>query len=181
MKNINIKTKKRIITVVGILASTMIIVMIATQFKKEPMKDTVISHSNSEAGSVVVDTPNESDLTKNSDVNTAPSPKTTEGTQNSNGAVDTGTEQKIQEDIPKKPTYTKEQLTDPTKKPNGEKVESPPKDAGNENTSASESSKTKTESSGGLPGFSNVPDGGANQVTKANDMYENGKKIGKMN
>lgn len=33
---------------------------------------------------------------------------------------------------------------------------------------------------GGLPGFDNVPDGGANTVTNADDMYENGNKIGDM-
>lgn len=33
---------------------------------------------------------------------------------------------------------------------------------------------------GGLPGFDNVPDGGANTVIDADDMYENGNKIGDM-
>ena len=38
----------------------------------------------------------------------------------------------------------------------------------------------KPQGGGGLPGFDNVPDGGANQVTNADDMYENGNKIGSM-
>ena len=37
-----------------------------------------------------------------------------------------------------------------------------------------------TNTSGGLPGFDNVPNAGENQVTEADDMYENGNKIGIM-
>ena len=56
------------------------------------------------------------------------------------------------------PTYTPE---DTEKKPTPPPVEKP-------------------QGGGGLPGFDNVPDGGANQVTNADDMYENGNKIGSM-
>ncbi len=42
------------------------------------------------------------------------------------------------------------------------------------------SEPSKPQGGGGLPGFDNVPDGGANQVTNADDMYENGNKIGDM-
>ena len=77
-----------------------------------------------------------------------------------------------------KPAQPEEEtLTDPEKKPDGTEVEAtpepvdhdtyvPPADDGN--------------SGGVLPGFDFVPDGGANTVIQADDMYENGNKIGSM-
>lgn len=40
--------------------------------------------------------------------------------------------------------------------------------------------ESKPQGGGGLPGFDNVPDGGANQRERLDDMYENGNKIGDM-
>ena len=47
-------------------------------------------------------------------------------------------------------------------------------------TKTEKKTESKTKSSGGLPGFDKVPDGGKNHVTEADDMYENGNKIGDM-
>ncbi len=86
-------------------------------------------------------------------------------------------EQSIQPEVEKPAQPEEETLTDPEKKPDGTEVEAtpepvdhdtyvPPADDGN--------------SGGVLPGFDFVPDGGANTVIQADDMYENGNKIGSM-
>lgn len=86
-------------------------------------------------------------------------------------------EQSIQPEVEKPATPEEETLTDPEEKPDGTRVEAtpepvdhdtyvPPADDGN--------------SGGVLPGFDFVPDGGENTVIQADDMYENGNKIGSM-
>lgn len=49
-----------------------------------------------------------------------------------------------------------------------------------EDTEKKPTPPAESKPSGGLTGFDNVPDGGANTVTNADDMYENGNKIGDM-
>ena len=40
--------------------------------------------------------------------------------------------------------------------------------------------ESKPQGGGGLPGFDNVPNAGANQGERLDNMYENGNKIGDM-
>lgn len=186
MKNMNDKTKKRLILAGGVLISAVLLVMIGARFTKEPVTEADVPSQSTEISDVMVEDPNEIATTEKEEEVTAVPTGVTEEPKQDSGVVDTGTEQKIQEDIPEKPTYTKEQLTDPTQKPNGEKVESPKaeeKDTTPTATPKPKKTETSTEqnASGGLPGFDSVPDGGANQVTEADDMYENGNKIGDMN
>ncbi|MFI3228303.1 MAG: DUF6550 family protein [Clostridia bacterium] len=107
----------------------------------------------------------------------------TEPEKDANGD-DQGTEQTIQSDVEEKPTYTEEQLSDPTQTPSGEPVEVPTVD--DEDVAETETDQSTTQpsssssSSGGLPGFSDVPYAGENQVEHLDDMYENGNKIGYM-
>ena len=49
-----------------------------------------------------------------------------------------------------------------------------------EDTEKKSAAESKPQNDGELPGFDNVPDGGTNQVINADDMYENGNKIGDM-
>ena len=111
-------------------------------------------------------------------------------TENNKNGVDKGTNQTIQVDVKKPKEPTKEELTDPTKKPDGEKVEEPPKNIDHDKVEKPEEPpKKKDEPQGGdknnkgqtyLPGFGWVENSGENQGTKAEDMYENGNKIGNM-
>lgn len=187
MKNMNDKTKKRLILAGGVMISVALLVMIGVRFVKEPITDTEIPVQSSETSDVVVDDANNTATTEKEEEVTAAPIEVTEEPKQDSSAVDTGTEQTIQADIPEKPTYTEEQLTDPTQKPNGEKAD-PPKEEEKDTTPTAtptpKPEKTETteeqKTSGGLPGFDSVPDGGENQVIEADDMYENGNKIGDM-
>ena len=186
MNNINDKTKKRLIIFGGLAVSIVLIILIAAQFKKEPVKEADIPMQSIETSVAAVDSQNKLQI-KEAESTTA---KISEDSQKVNGAVDTGTEQKIQGDVPKKPTKPS---TDSTKTPSVEKTDPPkagdtplpststPKPAKPEKKIEKKVETTKTQPSGGLPGFDNVPDGGENQVTEAGEMYENGNKIGDMN
>jgi outer membrane biosynthesis protein TonB len=186
MKKYNDKSKKWLIVFTGLIFSMILIGLIDSQFRKEPVADVTIPENEVEVAEVSVDKPI---LTEKEDeivVEPILVSEQVEGeakleTEN----IDVGTEQKIQADISEKPTYTEEQLSDPTQKPNGEKVEQPKEEMEEDNMIVPQQSNTETQpkpqSSGGLPGFENVPEGGNNHVIEAEDMYENGNKIGDMN
>lgn len=186
MKN---KLSKRLILAGGIVVIGILIVMIGTRFKKEPVTEVVISPESSQSGEVVVENLDETaKVEKEREITVTPIDVTEETGQDSS-SVDNGTEQKIQGDIPEKATYTKEQLKDPTQKPNGEKVEDPKGKEKNPTatpkpTVAEKKTDTETEaetnSSGGLPGFDNVPDGGANQVIDGTSDGDIDKEVGSM-
>ena len=72
-----------------------------------------------------------------------------------------GTEQTIQPD-PVKPEYTEDELKDPTKTPDGTPVEGSPEPQDHNNVTPPPE-QPSTNTSGGLPGFDNVPNAGANQ------------------
>ncbi len=95
---------------------------------------------------------------------------------------DKGEEQTIQPEPEPMPEYTDEQLSDPTQTPDGEPVTPPTEE--NPTPPQTEESPTQptqpVNPSGGLPGFDNVPNMGDNIVTHADDMYENGNKVGIM-
>ena len=82
-------------------------------------------------------------------------------TDDGNGADFTGTEQTIQPD-PVKPEYTEDELKDPTKTPDGTPVEGTPEPQDHNNVTPPPE-QPSTNTSGGLPGFDNVPNAGANQ------------------
>ena len=92
------------------------------------------------------------------------------------------TEQSIQSDVTKPKSPSKETLTNPTKKPDGTKVDTPPEPEKHEKVEKpKEVPKQSNEPQGGdtkdgkvyLPGFGWVTDTGGSGTT-ANDMYENG-------
>lgn len=184
MKNMNDKTKKKLVVVGGLVISVALIVMIGSRFTKAPVTEAVNNPQNTEISEVVVEIPNGAESNKNNEVTVEPIevPKETDV---NNGAVDTGTDQKIQGDVPDKPTYTEEQLTDPTQTPDGEKVDPPKseeKDKVPTPTPKPNKPVTTTEQkpSGGLPGFDSVPDGGANQVINGESDGDINKEVGSM-
>lgn len=177
MKNISDKTKKHLIISIGLIVSIALIVMIALQFKKEPVKEAVVPTQSTEKSTVAADS------LKVKETENTPA-KISEDTQKSKEAVDAGTEQKIQGDVPKKPTQPS---SVPTIKPSTEKIEpSKPKDGPSQPTQPSKPTKQekktepKTQTSGGLPGFDNVPDGGKNQVIDGKSDGDIDKPVGTM-
>ena len=162
---------KKWLTVAGCLVVCAILVaVIASSFSKDKVTDDLLPPSSSQQGDVVVDPdsstppPAESGDAQKPGDNVTVNPETPDASTNTddgNGADFTGTEQTIQPD-PVKPEYSEDELKDPTKPPDGTPVEGTPEpQAHNNETPPPEQPSTNT--SGGLPGFDNVPNAGANQ------------------
>ena len=178
MKNMSDKTKIRLVIGVSLAVCAVLVVLIGSRFMTEPQTDDPIPSQNSQPSDVTVDT----DTEKKSEVvvatpDVSDAVGTNSDTTTGSGADDSGTEQTIQPDVTKS-EYTDEQLTDPSQKPNGEPATESTPSTGS--TVTSPSGGTSSGGSGGLPGFDNVPNLGENQGGTADDMYENGNKIGTM-
>lgn len=171
---------KKWLAVAGCLAICAVLVyVIAGQFSKEPVTDNPPPASSSQPGEVVVNEPDTtSDPEESKDVVVKPEiPEPTPSPEMGSG-ISSGTEQTIQPD-PVKPEPDENALKDPTQKPDGTPVEGTPTPEDHNNVTPPPAPPS-TNTGGGLPGFDNVPNAGANQVTEADDMYENGNKIGIM-
>ena len=70
-------------------------------------------------------------------------------------------------------------MKDPTKTPDGTPVDGTPEPQDHNNVTPPPE-QPSTNTGGGLPGFDHVPNAGENQVTEADDMYENGNKSGNL-
>ena len=157
MKN---ATKKWLIVAGGLAACAALVFIIAGQFEKKPVNDTLPPPSSSSQGGVMVDEPDSSISPEKDDPEITVKPETpdtssTPETGNSgSGAVASGTEQTIQGD-PEKPEYDDEALKDPTQKPDGTPVEGKP-DAEDHDTVEPPPPPPSTNTSGGLPGFDSV-------------------------
>ena len=123
MNNINDKTKRRLIVASGLIVSVILITLITNQLKKEPIEDAVLPNQSVETNDIIVEEPV---IAEKEDEIIVSEIKIPDMETIDNGAIDTGTEQTIQGDVEKPKEPTKEQLTDPTQNPNGEKVETPP-------------------------------------------------------
>lgn len=168
----NNRTKKWAVAAGCLAVCVILAVLINSQFQKNPIIDEPIAPQDEQNSDVTVNTPE----TEEKEI-LVTIPDITEPENKDNGAISSGTEQTIQKDV-EKPEYTEEQLTDPIQKPDGEKITEPPKPEDHDKVEIpKEESKPK---GGGLPGFENVPDAGENKVIEADDMYENGNKIGNM-
>lgn len=179
MKNMNDKTKKWL-TVTGCLAAcAVLVVLIGAQFKTEKPVDAPLPNPSSPVSDVTVTPPA---AEKEKDVVVTPPEIPASSQPADNGAVSSGTDQTIQAD-PVKPEYTEEQLKDAAQKPTGDKVTPQDKPVDHDKVEQPKDttpSTPKPSGSNSIPGFDNVPDGGANTVINADDMYENGNKIGNM-
>ena len=178
------KTKKYLAVGGGAVICIALIAAIGLQFGKAPAGKDVLPGANSSATDIVIDPGSLSTETDEAETGPVIQPNTdaagsTGQATDSRPAQTDQTEQSIQPEVTKPAEPEESVKTDPTQKPDGTKVDTsptpvdhdtytPPADTGSQN------------SGGGLPGFSNVPDGGANQVIQADDMYENGNKIGSM-
>ena len=187
MNNINDKTKRRLIIASGLIISVILIVLISAQFKKEPIEDVVLPDQSIEANDVIIENPV---ITEKEDEIIVPEIEIPNTEKADNGGIDTGTEQTIQGDVEKPKEPTEEQLTDPTQKPNGKKVETPPEPVAHDkvekpaeipkNNDVPQGGDTNIQGKTYLPGFGWIENSGENQGNVAEDMYENGNKIGNM-
>lgn len=176
MKNMTDKTKKSLVMAGGLAISAVLIILIVGAFKTPPTDDVDIPNSSSESQSVVVETPDTTE--KENDIK-VPDIEIPKDTENPNGD-DKGTDQTIQPDIPKKPTYTEEELKNPDQKPSGEKVDKPTAENPTPPQTQDNPTEKPSKPTGGLPGFDNVPNMGENNGEYLEDMYENGNKVGVM-
>lgn len=181
MNNMKNNRKKWIAVACCLALCAVLVVLIGQQFKAKKPIDTPLSSQSSEVGDVTVDPKEPSNTEEEKEVIVTP-PDITQPENTDNGAVSSGTEQTIQGDV-NKPEYTEEQLKDPTQKLNGENVteEDKPVEYDKVEKPKDTPKNDNQPQGGGLPGFDNVPNAGANEVINADDMYENGNKIGDMN
>lgn len=210
MKSINDKTKKRLAIASCLIISVILIVLIISKLQQKPIEDVVLPDESIETNDIIVEKPVigrkedredeitvtqiESSDTEETDEDVIDNEVTSEDTSNKDGidktTVDAVIEQTIQADIEKLKEPTKEQLTDPTQKPSGEKVEKAPEPVEHDKVEKpKETPKSNNEPQGGdinnegktyLPGFGWIENSGENQGAVAEDMYENGNKIGNM-
>lgn len=179
MKNMNDKTKKWL-TVTGCLAAcAVLVVLIGAQFKTEKPVDAPLPNSSSPVSDVTVTPPA---AEKEKDVVVTPPEIPASSQPTDNGAVSSGTDQTIQVD-PVKPEYTEEQLKDATQKPTGDKVTPQDKPVDHDKVEQPKDttpSTPKPSGSNSIPGFDNVPDGGANTVIEVDGDGDINKQVGSM-
>ena len=184
MKNMNPKMKKWLAVAGGLALCAVLVVLIGQRFQTPEPVDTPLPSQSSEVRDVTID-PSEPDSTEEEKEVTVTPPDTTQPVSTDNGAVSSGTEQTIQGDV-SKPEYTEEQLQDPTQKPNGEKVTEPPAAVDHDKVEQPKDTpkpESSTKPSGGgnsIPGFDNVPDGGANTVIEVDGDGDINKQVGIM-
>lgn len=176
MKDMTDKTKKRLVIAGGLAISAVLVILIAGAFKTPITDDVDISNNSNKPQSIVVETPNTTEKENNIKVPDLEIPKETENPNDH----DKGTDQTIQSDIPQKPTYTPEELTNPEQKPNGEKVDKPTQENPTPPHTQEPPREQPSKPTGGLPGFDNVPNAGENETIYVDGMKENGNKVGVM-
>lgn len=185
---INEKSKK-VLTIAGCtIAGLALVVAIGSQFAKSP-KDADTLPSSATVVSDVNPSIDTDPSTGEKDIVVKQNTDSTEETIDESPAQTDQPEQSIQPEVTKPAEPSEKQKTDPTQKPDGEKVTGTPKAEEHDNvTPSADTKKNENEPQGGetkdgkvyLPGFGWVTDTGGSGTT-ADDMYENGNKIGDMN
>lgn len=178
------RAKKRL-TLAGLgVVCIILVIAIASQFKTEELKDAVQPSSTaSEAVSPSAEIPISS-----SEVNAKPIDLSAIN-QSADTGNSTGTEQSIQAEVTKPTEPSQEAKTDPQKTPDGEKAGKVSPTEHDKVTKPENSTSLSTPKSGDkkdgkiyVLGFGWIEDnGGGGSGTTADDMYENGNKIGDMN
>ena len=163
---------KRWLTVAGLgVVCVALVIAISSQFYAEKPKDNTAVSSSKVSDEVNVK-PESDKITDQTDVTVPASKPSASSSQASGNGVSSGTKQTIQSDV-SKPEAPKE-----TPKPQG--------DATNQSKTPTykpedtEKKSVESKQQGDLPGFDNVPDGGANQVTSGKSDGDINKAVGKM-
>ncbi|MDL2294715.1 hypothetical protein LJC60_08860 [Ruminococcaceae bacterium OttesenSCG-928-D13] len=189
----NIRTKKWLLVAGCLAICAVLVVLIGSSFSTEPVQDDPIIAASDLGGDVTVSpdtTPSGSDVTEPA-VDTPAvviKPSTDIPVKTEGGTVSSGPDQTIQPDVTK-PKVDEDALTDPSKTPDGQEVSEPPAPVDHDNVPPPANPPASSKPSGGeteggkiyVPGFGWVDNqGGGGQGTDAEDMYENGNKIGIM-
>ena len=193
------KTKKYLAISGGAVICVGLIAAISLQFNKTPAGEDTLPEKNPGGAEIVVDpsslaTSPEELVTEETNVIVQPNTETAADSTESSQPVDTRpaqtdqTEQSIQPEVTKPAEPSEEVKKDATQKPDGTKVETPPAPVAHESVvPPAEPEPEPDQPQGGeiqdgkvyLPGFGWVTDTGSSGTT-ADDMYENGNKIGDM-
>ncbi len=181
------RTKKRLMLAgLGVLG-IVLVVAIAAQFRTGTPTDGK-ADTSSVASDTSVPSISAPEATGSSPDVSVPVVSAPDTASQNGGAKDTGdssgTDQSIQAQVTKPSAPSAEAKTNPDQTPDGKKAFK----TDNGTPTADSSSKPSTPKSGDkkdgkiyIPGFGWVTDnGGGGSGTTANDMYENGNKIGKM-
>ena len=167
------KTKRRLTIAGAVVICIALVVAIGMRFAKEPVRPDASSQEPVSSSEMA---PDIQDKTEKKEVVVSPQPASEpESTETLPPQTDLP-EQQLQPDpvkpeAPAKPELPKDADTkNPSKPP-----EYKPKD-----TEKKPAAESKPQSSGGLPGFDNVPDGGANQVIEGKSDGNINKQVGEM-
>lgn len=189
------KTKKYLAIGGGTIICAGLVAAISLQFRKTPAGEETLPEESSTVAEIIVDLSKASDDIGTEEIELVIQPNTEETTESSSTPVDTRpaqtdqTEQSIQPEVTKPAEPNEAVLTDPTTRPDGTKVDTPPRPVEHEAVVIpTESASAPNQPQGGdvqdgktyLPGFGYIEDSGPNQGGTAGDMYENGNKIGSM-
>ena len=194
------KTKKYLAISGGAVICVGLIAAISLQFNKTPVGEDTLPEKNPGVVEIVVDpsslaTSPEEPVTEETKVIVQPNTETAADSTESSQPVDTRpaqtdqTEQSIQPEVTKPAEPSQEVKKDATQKPDGTKVETPPVPVVHEEVvQPTETESAPNQPQGGdvqdgktyLPGFGYSENSGSNQENYAEDMFENGNKIGNM-
>lgn len=195
------KMKKYLSISGGAVICIGLIAAISLQFNKAPAGEDTLPEKNPDVTEIVVDpgshaTRADEPGTEEETVVVKPNTETAAGSTESSQPVDTRpaqtdqTEQSIQPEVTKPAEPSEEVKKDATQKPDGTKVETPPTPVEHESVvtptepepapDQPQGGETNSEGQTYFPGFGWVDGTGDAQGTTADDMYENGNKIGDM-
>lgn len=190
----NDKMKKRLAVGGCVVIGAALVVAIGMQFPKAPTQADTLPPASTASSEVTVappETTKPTESTEEKEVVVQPNTSAPESTQavDNRPAQTDQTEQSIQPE-PTKPVVTEEQKKDMAQKPSGEKVTTEPEVVDHDTyVPPADTPKQPDEPQGGsqkdgqiyVPGFGWIEDnGGGGSGTTAEDMYENGNKIGDM-
>ncbi len=177
------RTKKRLIIAGLGVVCIVLVIAIASQFKTEEPKDAALQPSSPASDVVSPGTP-VTDPSGTQEVNANTIDSSAAPDQSTDTGDSTGTDQSIQSEVTKPPEPSQEAKTNPSQKPDGEKVDKSTPAATKPDSNTSSSTPKSGDKKDGkiyVPGFGWIEDnGGGGSGTTAGDMYENGNKIGKM-
>ena len=192
------KTKRYLAIGGGAVICIGLVAAISLQFGKMPAGEDTLPEESSAVTEIVVDpgevqieeSDSSADLVIKPETGTEPEPEESAPPVDSRPAQTDQTEQSIQPDVAKPEEPSEDVLTDPTQMPDGTKVETPPTPVGHDEVvTPTEPEPVPGEPQAGdtqngqiyIPGFGWVQNnGGGGSGTVAEDMYENGNKIGIM-
>lgn len=199
------KMKRNLAIGGGVVICVGLIAAISLQFGKAPAGEDTLPPESSTSSEIVVDPsslatgttePSTTEpSTEEKEVVVKPNTDAAAGDTESGQPVDTRpaqtdqTEQSIQPEVTKPAEPSEEAKTDAKQKPDGTKVETPPTPVEHEAVVVpTETEPKQNQPQGGdvqdgktyMPGFGYIENSGSNQENYAEDMYENGNKIGNM-